>query len=71
MRPFFAVPQNARLRDGVLAVVHPAQRHGTVKRQLVEALLGPEVNFRDHPHATYKLLFNGLYYGSAKPAQLP
>ena len=26
---------------------------------------------RDHPHATYKLLFNGLYYGSAKPAQLP
>ena len=35
------------------------------------ALLCPEVSFRDHPHATYKLLFNGLYYGSAKPAQLP
>ena len=34
-------------------------------------LLGPEVNFRDQPHATYKLLFNGLYYGSAKPAALP
>jgi len=31
-------------------------------------LLGPEVNFRDQPHATYKLLFNGLYYGSARPA---
>ena len=30
-----------------------------------------EVNFRDRPHATYKLLFNGLYYGRAKPAQLP
>ncbi|HTB10248.1 MAG TPA: M14 family metallopeptidase [Bryobacteraceae bacterium] len=34
-------------------------------------LLGPEVNFRDQPHGTYKLLFNGLYYGSAKPAALP
>jgi len=33
-------------------------------------LLGPEVNFRDQPHGTYKLLFNGLYYGSAKPAAL-
>ena len=35
------------------------------------AFPGREVNFRDHQHATYKLLFNGLYYGSAKPAQLP
>jgi hypothetical protein len=24
-------------------------------------LLGPEVNFRDQPHGTFKLLFNGLY----------
>jgi len=29
-------------------------------------LLGPEVAFRAQPHATYKLLFNALYYGSAK-----
>jgi hypothetical protein len=28
-------------------------------------LLGPEVNFRDQPHGTFKLLFNGIYYGSA------
>ena len=33
-------------------------------------LLGPEVNFRDQPHGTYKLLFNGLYYGSAKATVL-
>jgi hypothetical protein len=33
-------------------------------------LLGPEVNFRDQPHGTYKLLFNGLYYGSAKTTTL-
>jgi hypothetical protein len=33
-------------------------------------LLGPEVNFRDQPHGTFKLLFNGLYYGSAQPAQV-
>jgi hypothetical protein len=33
--------------------------------------LGPEVTFRGQPHGTFKLLFNGLYYGSAKPATLP
>ena len=33
-------------------------------------LLGPEVNFRDQPHGTFKLLFNALYGGSAKPAAL-
>jgi hypothetical protein len=34
-------------------------------------LLGPEVNFRDQPHGTFKLLFNGLYAGSAKQTALP
>jgi hypothetical protein len=29
-------------------------------------LLGPEVVFRGQPHATFKLLFNGLYYGNAQ-----
>ena len=33
-------------------------------------LLGPEVAFRAQPHGTFKLLFNGLYYGSAKAADL-
>lgn len=33
-------------------------------------VLGPEVTFRAQPHATFKLLFNGLYYGSARPAQI-
>lgn len=33
-------------------------------------LLGPEVAFRAQPHATFKFLFNGLYYGSAKAAEL-
>jgi hypothetical protein len=50
--------------DGGTAVAEASVGEGKV------ALLGPEVNFRDHPHATYKLLFNGLYYGSAKPAQV-
>ena len=33
-------------------------------------LLGPEVAFRAQPHGTFKLLFNGLYFGSAKAAEL-
>jgi hypothetical protein len=28
-------------------------------------LLGPEVTFRGQPHGTFKLLFNGIYYGPA------
>jgi hypothetical protein len=29
-------------------------------------LYGPEVAFRAQPHGTFKLLFNGLYYGVAE-----
>src|SRR5262252_2588863 len=31
-------------------------------------LFGNEVNWRAQPHGTFKLLFNGIYYGSAPPA---
>jgi hypothetical protein len=51
--------------DGGTAVAEATVGEGKVM------LLGPEVTFRSQPHATYKLLFNGLYYGSAKPATLP
>jgi hypothetical protein len=50
--------------DGGAAVAEATVGEGKV------VLLGPEVNFRDQPHGTYKLLFNGLYYGSAKSATL-
>ncbi|MGH9488773.1 MAG: M14 family metallopeptidase [Terriglobales bacterium] len=30
--------------------------------------IGPEVTFRAQPHASFKLLFNGLYAGTATPA---
>jgi len=33
-------------------------------------LYGPEVIFRGQPHGTFKLLFNGLFYGPAEPATL-
>ena len=33
-------------------------------------LLGPEVTFRAQPHGTFKFLFNGIYYGTAKTASL-
>jgi zinc carboxypeptidase len=31
-------------------------------------LFGNEVNWRGQPHGTFKLLFNGIYYGSAETA---
>jgi len=31
---------------------------------------GPEVTFRAQPHGTFKLFFNGIYYGSAKATKL-
>src|SRR5437764_15352592 len=51
--------------DGGTAVAEATVGEGKV------ILLGPEVNFRDQPHGTYKLLFNGLYYGNTTPATLP
>ncbi len=33
-------------------------------------LYGPLVMFRAHPHGTFKLLFNGLYYGTAEWVRL-
>jgi hypothetical protein len=50
--------------DGGTAVAEATVGEGKVM------LLGPEVNFRDQPHATYKLLFNGLYYGNATATPL-
>ncbi len=51
--------------DGGAAVVEAALGKGKV------FLMGPEVVFRAQPHGTFKLFFNGLYYGSASPAVLP
>ena len=45
--------------DGGTAIAEAQVGEGRV------VLLGPEVAFRAQPHATFKLLFNGLYYGSA------
>jgi hypothetical protein len=33
-------------------------------------LLGPEITFRAQPHATFKFLFNGIYYGGATTVSL-
>ena len=45
--------------DGGTAFVNAKLGEGSV------TLLGPEVTFRGQPHGTYKLLFNGVYTGSA------
>jgi hypothetical protein len=50
--------------DGGVAVVDAAAGRGKL------VLLGPEVAFRAQPHATFKLLFNALYYGSAQAAKV-
>ena len=50
--------------DGGAALAEATVGEGKV------VLLGPEVDFRAQPHGTFKLLFNGLYYGCAKPATL-
>jgi hypothetical protein len=34
-------------------------------------VIGPEVTFRGQPHGTFKLLFNGLFYGNATATILP
>ena len=52
------------LKDGV-AVAEASVGEGKV------IVLGPEVTFRGQPHATFKLLFNGVYYGSATTTALP
>lgn len=50
--------------DGATAVAQASLGDGKV------FLFGPEVAFRAQPHGTFKLLFNSLYYGAAKPARL-
>lgn len=50
--------------EGATAVVDAAVGKGHV------FLFGPEIAFRAQPHGTFKFLFNGIYYGSAKPVTL-
>jgi len=50
--------------DGAVAVAEAKLGEGRV------FIMGPEVTFRGEPHATFKLMFNALYYGSAQPALL-
>lgn len=50
--------------DGGTAVADAKVGEGHV------TVMGPEVTFRGEPHATFKLLFNGVFYGSAQPANL-
>ncbi len=46
--------------DGSVAVAESNLGSGKV------FLMGPEVAFRGQPHATFKFIFNGIYYGAAE-----
>jgi hypothetical protein len=50
------------LQDGV-AVVDASFGKGRL------FLFGPEIAFRAQPHGTFKLLFNGIYYGPSQPVK--
>jgi hypothetical protein len=50
--------------DGGTAVAEATVGEGKVM------MMGPEVTFRGEPHATFKLLFNGVLYGNAQATQL-
>lgn len=50
--------------DGGTAVVDSTMNGGKV------LVIGPEVTFRAQPHATFKMLFNGVYYGSGEVTPL-
>jgi len=50
--------------DGGTAVAEAKVGEGKVM------MMGPEVTFRGEPHATFKLLFNGVLYGNAQTTEL-
>jgi hypothetical protein len=50
--------------EGSAAVIEASVGEGKL------VLYGPEVAFRAQPHGTFKLLFNGIYYGPAKKTKL-
>jgi hypothetical protein len=50
--------------DGGVAVAESSLGSGKV------FLLGPEVAFRGQPQATFKFIFNGIYYGVAKEQKI-
>jgi hypothetical protein len=51
--------------DGGTAIAEASIGQGKV------VAIGPEVTFRAQPHGTFKLLFNGFFYGSAQTTSLP
>lgn len=52
------------LQDGV-AVIDATVGKGKL------LLFGPEITFRGQPHASFKFLFNGIYYGRSERVALP
>ena len=50
--------------DGGVAMIEANVGKGKV------FLFGPEITQRGQTHGTFKLLFNGIYYGTATPARM-
>jgi hypothetical protein len=49
--------------EGAAAIVDAAVGGGRL------VVFGPEIVFRAQPHGTFRFLFNGIYYGTARPGR--
>ncbi len=70
LKPVAWFNSNKPLRSGWTLGQHYLNGGVAVLEAQIEAgklfLFGPEITFRAQPHGTFKLLFNGIYYGTAE-----
>jgi hypothetical protein len=70
IKPVLWFTSDTTLRSGLAKGLHyldggiAAFEAKVGKGKLIQ--FGPEITFRAQPHGTFKLLFNGIYYGEAK-----
>jgi len=61
----FADAAAQRLGVGAAVPGSGGRDHRSAGRQGAPGAVRPEITWRAQPHATFKLLFNGIYFGNA------